>query len=63
MDHAIEHDPTKLNELLAEIPLRRMGTPQDVAEVCAFLASDAASYTTGSTYFVDGGMIRHAGRL
>jgi glucose 1-dehydrogenase len=63
MDHAIEHDPTKLDELLAEIPLRRMGTPQDVAEVCAFLASDAASYTTGSTYFVDGGMIRHAGRL
>jgi glucose 1-dehydrogenase len=63
MDEKIEHDRAKLDELLAEIPLRRMGTPQDVAAVCAFLASDAASYTTGSTYFVDGGLIRHAGRL
>jgi glucose 1-dehydrogenase len=49
MDEAIESDPAKLEKLLTEIPLRRMGTQQDVAEVCAFLASDAVSYTTGST--------------
>ncbi len=63
MDAPLKHDPQKMKTLLAEIPLGRMGTPQEVAEVCAFLASDSASYTTGSTYFVDGGMIRHAGRL
>ncbi len=63
MDAALKDDPEKMKQLLAEIPLGRMGTPQEVAEVCAFLASSAASYTTGSTYFVDGGMIRHAGSL
>lgn len=63
MDAPLKADPQKLKKLLAEIPLGRMGTPQEVAEVCAFLASDLASYTTGSTYFVDGGMIRSAGSL
>lgn len=63
MDAPLEADREKLKSLLAEIPLRRMGKPEDVAAVVAFLASDAASYTTGSTYFVDGGMIRHAGKL
>jgi len=42
------------------IPLGRVGTPQEVAEVALFLASDASSYVTGSTYYVDGGMIRYA---
>jgi glucose 1-dehydrogenase len=35
-----------------------MGKPEEIAEMCAFLASDGASYSTGSTFFVDGGLIR-----
>ena len=42
---------------MATIPLGRFGSPADVAEVVAFLASDAASYLTGHVLFVDGGMM------
>ncbi len=41
---------------MANIPLGRMGTPRDVAEACAFLASDAASYITGQVLRVNGGL-------
>jgi glucose 1-dehydrogenase len=47
-----------LNELREVIPLGRLGTPEEVAAVAVFLASDAASYVTGCTYYVDGGMTR-----
>ena len=40
----------------ARIPLRRGGTPQDVAQACLFLASDLASYVTGQVIAVDGGI-------
>jgi 3-oxoacyl-[acyl-carrier protein] reductase len=39
------------------IPLKRGGTPEDVANLCVFLASDMSSYITGQTLNVDGGMI------
>lgn len=41
---------------LAQIPLKRVGTPRDIAEMVAFLASDRASYITGQVISVDGGM-------
>lgn len=52
-------DKPKLNALLANIPLGRMGTPDDVAGLVAFLASDDATYITGSTFVVDGGLMRN----
>lgn len=49
----------ELEGLLKNIPLGRMGTVDDVASLAAFLASDEAAYVTGSTYVVDGGLMRN----
>lgn len=51
------NDPEKLGALLNQIPLGRLGQPQDVAALVTFLASAAADYITGSTFFVDGGLL------
>ncbi len=53
------NDPEKVATLQRIIPLQRVGRPEEVAEVALFLASDASSYVTGSTYYVDGGMVRY----
>lgn len=53
------NDPVKLNSLKQNIPLGRLGTPDDIAPMVVFLASAAADYITGSTFFVDGGLIRN----
>ncbi len=45
------------SQMLANIPMRRFGQPGDVANVVAFLAGDAASYITGQTLTVSGGMV------
>jgi 2-deoxy-D-gluconate 3-dehydrogenase len=40
-----------------KIPMKRYGEPEDIGKVAVFLASDAASYVTGETVIVDGGML------
>ena len=44
---------------IEEIPLRRIGLPEDIANVCLFLASNLADYITGETIFVTGGLYMH----
>ncbi len=51
------NDPKLYADLLDKIPLRRMGNPEEIAAMAVFLASDAAAYVTGTTIFVDGGML------
>lgn len=58
-----EGDPAAEAQLMAEIPMRRWGTPDEVAQLAVYLASDASAYVTGSTFFIDGGMLRNAGSL
>ena len=49
--------PEKIkSELIKSIPLRREGEPKEVADACLFLASDMASYITGTTLHVNGGL-------
>jgi NAD(P)-dependent dehydrogenase (short-subunit alcohol dehydrogenase family) len=43
------------DRLAAELPMKRLGQPQDIANLATFLASDLASWITGETYVIDGG--------
>jgi len=63
IDKEIENDPSMEKALMSEIPLGRWGLPEEVAELAVYLASDSAGYITGSTHFIDGGMLRRAGSL
>ncbi|HVB63238.1 MAG TPA: SDR family oxidoreductase, partial [Nitrolancea sp.] len=59
-------DPVGLKDLLDKIPFGRLGTPDEIGRLVAMLASDNASYVTGTTVFADGGMtlyssFRHGG--
>ena len=52
----------KLNEdqvknILEKIPLKKLGSPKDIADIAAFLSSEEASYITGQTFHVNGGML------
>ena len=44
-------------KMLEAIPLAKLGTPQDVANTCLFLASEESSYITGQVITIDGGMV------
>jgi glucose 1-dehydrogenase len=56
MNQAVLDDPEEMAKANSEIPWGRFGSTDEVAAVALFLASDEASYVTGSTYFVDGGL-------
>lgn len=53
----VTNDPTIHQQMYDLHPLGRLGQPEEVANVIAFLASDEASFVTGATWTVDGGYI------
>ena len=63
IDADIQANPEMERALMAEIPVGRWGKPVEIANLAVFLASDDAAYITGSTYYIDGGMLRQSGSL
>ena len=56
----VRDNPEQRSKLLSEIPLGRIGDPREVANLALYLASSAASYVTGATYVIDGGLLQSA---
>ena len=63
IDADVQANPEMEKALMAEIPMGRWGKPEEIASLAVFLASDDAGYITGSTYYIDGGMLRQSGSL
>lgn len=61
IDADVQANPEMEKSLMSEIPLNRWGKPEEIAGLAVYLASDEASYVTGSTYFIDGGMLQQSG--
>lgn len=59
INEEVWQDRARREQLLKKIPINRVGEPAEVAQIARVLVSDAASYMTGSTVFVDGGMIAY----
>lgn len=58
INQTLLNNKPKLEALLTKIPARRMGTPEEVAGLVVFLASQEADYITGATFTIDGGLTR-----
>jgi len=52
-----KQDPKMMEAMLARVPMRRVGKPEEVSNLVLFLASDESSYMTGSTVVIDGGWL------
>ncbi len=63
INKATLEDPEKKLALEREIPLHRVGTPEEVGKLVAYLATDEASYITGTTIVIDGGLMHQTGSL
>ena len=59
MAEPLLNNPEMKAEALAPYPISRVGTPEEVAKMIAFLASDDASWVTGSSFTIDGGLTAH----
>lgn len=57
MIEPVKSDPKSMEGLLARVPMKRVGQPQEVSNLVLFLASDESSYMTGSTVIIDGGWL------
>lgn len=55
-------DPILLEKQVQSIPWKRAAKPEEIARLALFLASDAADYVTGSTYYIDGGLMQNLGQ-
>ena len=51
------------DKLASALPTKRLGEPQDIANLALFLCSDLASWITGETYVIDGGAGVHSGSM
>jgi len=63
IDADVKADPVKFKTLLDEIPLHRMGQPEEIGKLALYLASDASAYVTGATFVIDGGLSVNTGAL
>ena len=54
---SVNADPAARNRILSRTPMGRIGQPEEIASIAAFLASDDASYITGQTIYADGGRL------
>ncbi len=57
MDDTLKQDPKTMEGILSQIPLHRVGKPEEISNLVVFLASDESSYMTGSTVVIDGGWL------
>jgi glucose 1-dehydrogenase len=61
INHTAWETPDALEKLLTLVPYNRIGKPEDIGNLAAWLASDEADYITGTTIFIDGGMTLYPG--
>ena len=59
MKDLIQRVPSVYESRVRDVPMGRYGTPEEVAEVCLFLASEECSYMNGSVLVADGGFLTH----
>lgn len=57
MTQGILDKPDQAEQFLSRVPLKRAGKPEEIASLIVYLASDEASYTTGATFYIDGGWL------